>query len=415
MTPLFRSCSNNAMVVELTGHSSVNDFALYQVALGMGHTKDAEKYLDRSRNWRNHWNKKMTALNHTGFVGPRSKRGKLLRQDPLSCGGCYWNDDCKSALPFPSRNTSAHPGSLTQVADYQGLPWEYTFNAHHDLATLVTLSGGPEKFADRLETTFRPGMVNGNFEFDQTIFNPGNEPSFGTPYLYNFVGRQDLSVLRSRFVARSYYHPTPDGLPGNSDAGAMESWLLWNMIGLYPLTGQTTFLVGSPWFKDLTIQLGEGRKLEITATGGSDTSFYVQSLKVNGEEWDKSWITWQDVFADGGTLAFELGPEPKDWATGPPPPSPAIGASLGVGIPGAWNYLGVDTMAAALIGVVVLATGTVIFLMFKMHARNAPPAEDFRDREAGYERVEAGPGFEYVDSVYDLESVDGDGKGRWRQ
>lgn len=79
----------------LTRGSSVNDFALYQVALGLGHITDAEKYLNRSRNWRNHWNPKMSALGHTGFLGPRNSKGRFLRQDPLSCGGCYWSDHCK--------------------------------------------------------------------------------------------------------------------------------------------------------------------------------------------------------------------------------------------------------------------------------------------------------------------------------
>lgn len=294
--------------------------------------------------------------------------------------------------------------------DYQGLPWEYSFNAHHDLATVIDLSGGHEKFTDRLETTFRPGMINDNFEFDQTIFNPGNEPSFGTPYLYNFVGRQDLSVLRSRFVAKTYYHPTPNGLPGNSDAGAMESWLLWNMIGMYPLTGQTTFLIGSPWFEELTIHLEGDKKLNITSTGGSDTSFYVQSLKVNGKEWDKSWVAWDDIFADGGSLAFELGPEPKDWATGPLPPTPASGT--GMTIP-ARRWRTADIMVTALIAVSVLATGTVIFLLARTRARKGRPSEE------GYTSIGLVPGVGYmesesVESELDLEDADSKDT-QWRQ
>lgn len=200
---------------------------------------------------------------------------------------------------------------------------EYSFNAHHDLATLVALSGGPAAFVARLEAMFTPGLSPGNAQFNHTLFNPGNEPSFATPYLYNFAGRQDLSVRRSRAVARAYYAPSPAGLPGNSDAGAMESWLLWNMIGLYPLTGQTTFLVGSPWFADLTIDLGGGKSLVITAENLAEESYYVQSLAVNGVPWDKAWVVWDDVFARGGTLHFVLGPEPVDWATGDLPPSPA--------------------------------------------------------------------------------------------
>lgn len=64
----------------------------------MGRTDDAEKYLSRSRNWRNHWNKGMSALNHSGFLGPKDINGRFMTQDPLSCGGCYWNDHCESAF-----------------------------------------------------------------------------------------------------------------------------------------------------------------------------------------------------------------------------------------------------------------------------------------------------------------------------
>jgi predicted alpha-1,2-mannosidase len=276
---------------------SANDFGLSQVAAGLGKTADAEKYLKRSRNWRNHWNPATTAHNHSGFVVPRLANGSFVTQDPLSCGGCYWGD-----------------------AYYQGLPWEYSMNAHHDASTLITLVGGADRFVDRLDLMFQPGVVDSG-----TIFNPANEPSFTTPYLYNFVGRQYLAVQRARNVAKSLYSTSANGLPGNSDAGAMQTWLLWNIIGLYPLTGQPTFLVGSPWFADLAIDLGTGNTLKVTTSGGSEDAFYVQSLKVNGEKWEKAWVTWTDVFANGGTLEFELGREAVRWDKGPPPPSPAGG------------------------------------------------------------------------------------------
>lgn len=167
----------------------------------------------------------------------------------------------------------------------------------------------------------------GSASFNYTIFNPGNEPSFTTPYLYNFVGRQDLSVYHSRYAAKSYYEPTPNGLPGNSDAGAMESWLLWSMLGLYPITGQTTFLIGSPWFANTTIALGGGKSLVVTTENGSEDSYYVQSLTVNGEAWTQSWVTWSDIFESGGTMHFVMGTEPANWDTGSPPPSPATETS----------------------------------------------------------------------------------------
>lgn len=149
---------------------------------------------------------------------------------------------------------------------------------------------------------------------------------FNIPYLYNYINRQDLSVAQSRSIAKSYYNTGVNGLPGNSDAGAMQTWLLWNMIGLYPVTGQTTFLIHSPWFESLTIDLGDGKTLEVTTTGGDgtgDEKIYVQRLQVNGKNWRKNWLEWDDIFAEGGTLEFELGAEPSDWFTGEVPPSPA--------------------------------------------------------------------------------------------
>ncbi len=76
----------------------------------------------------------------------------------------------------------------------------------------------------------------------------------------------------------------------------------------------------------MTIDLSNGKNLQIASTGGDgngDTNFYVQSLKVNGKQWTQNWLTWDDVFANGGTMEFVLGPNPVQWATGPVPPSPA--------------------------------------------------------------------------------------------
>lgn len=272
---------------------STNDFGLYQVAKGLGRSEDERKYLNRSRNWRNHWNPAATSTNHSGFMVPRHADGSFVSQDPLSCGGCYWGD-----------------------AYYEDNPWVYSLNAIHDVYTMKEYIGGDAKFVDRIDKLW-----------DLHIFNAGNEPSFTSPYLYNFVkGAQWRSVERSRGIGKLYNGGT-SGLPGNSDAGAMEANILWQMIGLYPMTGQTTFLVLAPWFPSLTMHLGNGKALKISTTGGNkDTDFYVQSLRVNGKPWSKAWVSWEDVFADGGTMDFVLGSKAVDWATGELPPSPASGA-----------------------------------------------------------------------------------------
>lgn len=281
---------------------AANDFAVAQVARSLGTLDDTEKYLNRSRNWRNHWDARMSVYGFSGFLSPIEPSGSFpaTPHNPLSCGGCYWSD------PY-----------------YQALPFEYSFSAHHDMRTLISLCGGDRAFVARLDKLFSPGAnPAGDKRFGKTIFNPGNEPSFASPYLYNFVpGSQWRSVARSRQVSRDYFNSGKKGLPGNSDAGAMQSWLLWALIGLYPITGTTTFLVGSPQISYLAIDLGQGRTFEVKARGADEEGggWFVQSLKVNGRLWDRSWVEWDDVFKHGGTMEFSLGKEKVEWDTGERP------------------------------------------------------------------------------------------------
>ncbi|KAJ4325519.1 hypothetical protein N0V94_000662 [Neodidymelliopsis sp. IMI 364377] len=171
---------------------STNDFGLYQVAAGLGKTEEAQTYFNRSRNWRNHWNLNATSEGHAGFVVPRQANGSFIPQDPADCGGCYWGD-----------------------AYYEDNAWVYSMNALHDVAELKQRIGGDERFIDRLDKLF-----------DLSFFDAGNEPGFTSPYLYNFVkGQQWRSVERSRAIS-TLYNSGESGLPGNSDAGAMESLLM---------------------------------------------------------------------------------------------------------------------------------------------------------------------------------------------
>ena len=96
--------------------------------------------------------------------------------------------------------------------------------------------GGPSTAETRLDAMFIPGIQSGGVGAGNgagtTIFNPGNEPSFGTPFLYNYLGKKQWkSVMRSREVVNQYYSNGRDGVPGNSDAGALESWMVWNLVG----------------------------------------------------------------------------------------------------------------------------------------------------------------------------------------
>lgn len=198
------------------------------------------------------------------------------------------------------------------------------------MSTLISYMGGSNTTEARLDAMFIPGLqssgVGSGNGIGSAIFNPANEPSFGTPFLYNYLGRRQWkSVLRSRDIVDQYYSNARDGVPGNSDAGALESWMVWNLLGFYPVVTQPVYLLLSPRFSDLSISVGGNKTLRITAEGLEDGPF-IQRVRVNGVDWDRSWVSHVDLVegaeGDGGLIEFVLGSKKVEWDTGELPPSP---------------------------------------------------------------------------------------------
>jgi putative alpha-1,2-mannosidase len=198
---------------------------------------------------------------------------------------------------------------------------------------MIQLMGGPSHFESRLDYIFFPHTSGVDLGVNglgiTTIFNVANEPDFGLPYLYNYLNKQWKSVERSRQLANSFYRNTSSGIPGNSDAGALNCWLVWQMLGLYPVVATTVYLLQSPWFGDINITVNHERTLRIRAEGLDDgdgkQGYYVQSVAINGEEWGRNWIEHADaggIMTEGGEIVFRLGEEKKVWETGAVPPSP---------------------------------------------------------------------------------------------
>ncbi|KAJ5549124.1 hypothetical protein N7513_006358 [Penicillium frequentans] len=293
----------NTRSISRTVEYSLNDFALSQVAKGEM-PGDVQKYLNRSAGWQNIWDESVESLNFTGFLAPKFSDGTFNSSDydPRLCGGCEWS-------------------SYT----YEAVPWEYSFVIPHDVETLIKFMGGSETFDSRLDMMFKSNMaiqdLGDNGAGITTLMNIGNEPDFATPYLYNYINKQYKSVAQSRSLANEYFKDAAYGIPGNSDAGAMNSWLLWQMLGIYPIVTQPVYLLSSPWFPDLNMTINGNKTLRISATGLKD-GFYVQSVKINGEKWTKNWFEHEDIMVNGGRIEFELGQDAKMWDSGDVPPSP---------------------------------------------------------------------------------------------
>jgi putative alpha-1,2-mannosidase len=123
------------------------------------------------------------------------------------------------------------------------------------------------------------------------------------------------------------FHDAPNGLPGNPDAGALNSWLVWQQLGLYPVVTQPVFLIGSPWFNDIKITVNSNYTLRIMANrlDNEGSSYFVQSVRINGKQWGQNWVEHDELMLTGGTVEFEMGSEMTAWESGQPPPSPGPG------------------------------------------------------------------------------------------
>ena len=115
------------------------------------------------------------------------------------------------------------------------------------------------------------------------------------------------------------------GVPGDEDGGGMSAFVVFSMMGFYPVTpGSPTYNIGSPVFSDVKIDLGDGNVFEIVADGASHDNKYVQSATLNGEELSGPWFDHSRITA-GGVLSLKMGPKANkkmgDWK------SSAIGGS----------------------------------------------------------------------------------------
>lgn len=282
--------------VTRTMEYSYDDYSLSVVAKGLGNSDDHEKYLKRSAGWQHIWNKDASTskFDYTGFVQPKQENGSWAydNYDPLSCGGCYWGDD-----------------------EYEGKPIEYGWSVPWDIETLKNLIGSNDTFVKRLDDMY---ALYGS----EDIVDVGNEPSFLTPYLYNYDNKNYKTVNTIRYIINSKFSNGKKGLPGNSDAGAMQAWYLFGLLGFYPVAGTTTYLLSSPFLPYYVINLENGKKVEVTANNLSSENYFIQSVKINGESWNQNWFDHDDLFKNGGSIEYELGSDQKVWESGDLPPSP---------------------------------------------------------------------------------------------
>lgn len=97
------------------------------------------------------------------------------------------------------------------------------------------------------------------------------------------------------------------GCSGDEDGGGLSSFVVFSMMGFYPVTpGSPSYNIGSPFFNEIKIKLSNGKTFRIIGKYCSEENKYIQSAKLNGKAWEKPWFSHDDI-KNGGKLEFIMG------------------------------------------------------------------------------------------------------------
>ncbi len=197
--------------------------------------------------------------------------------------------------------------------------WQYSFYVPQDISTLIELMGGRETMIKQLNALFiADSKTTGRDQADITgmigQYAHGNEPSHHMAYLYSYVNMPWETQRLTRKIMKELYTNEPDGLSGNEDCGQMSSWYVFSAMGFYPVTpAQGIYVIGSPVFKKVTINLENGNQFSVRAENVSDKHIYIRDARLNQKPYSRSYITHEDIMA-GGELVFTMTDKPyKEW------------------------------------------------------------------------------------------------------
>lgn len=259
-----------------------DDYCIARMAEAMGEKEIADEFYRRSQNYRNVFNPE------TSFMQPRDSKGNFIpNYDPEA----YIEDICESN------------------------GWQYYWSVAHDIDGLIELTGGEARFAERLDSMFTNETAD---KSKLPIFSTGmigqyahgNEPGHHVIYLYNRVKQPWKTQQYAAQVMHTLYKNTPDGICGNEDCGQMSSWYVFSAMGFYPvdpISGQ--YEIGSPIFPEVKMYLANGKTFVVRAENVSDENIYIQSVTVNGQPYNKSYIT-HEMIMQGDTIHFVMGNKP---------------------------------------------------------------------------------------------------------
>ncbi|MGA9421841.1 MAG: GH92 family glycosyl hydrolase [Rhodanobacteraceae bacterium] len=269
-----------------------DDWTIAQMATAMGSNAIATRFEARAGNWRNVFDPK------TGFVRARKTDG-------------VFNE------PFD-------PAAVGYGSDYtEGNAWQYSWYEPQDIAGLIKLLGGDDKFIAKLDALFDATVDPKEFASVEDIsgligdYAHGNEPSHHIAYLYDYAGAPWKTQRRLTQIMRTQYAATPTGLAGNDDLGQMSAWYLFTALGFYPVApASNQYVIGRPFVHRAVLNLPNGNHFTVVADHLDDMHPYVGSVELDGRPLTRTWLRHSDIMA-GGELHFVMQAEPnRAWGSG---------------------------------------------------------------------------------------------------
>ncbi|ABG38652.1 putative alpha-1,2-mannosidase [Paraglaciecola sp. T6c] len=272
------------------------DFNIYRLAERLGKTDDAAKYKQRAMNYKHLFDKE------SGWM-----RGK--------------NEDGSFQTPF---NPLKWGDAFTE-----GNSLHYTWSVFHDISGLKDMMGGDQAFVNKLDSVFSmpPTFDDSYYGFtiheirEMQIVNMGNyahgnQPIQHMSYLYNYAGQPWKTQYHVRNIMDKLYSATPDGYCGDEDNGQTSAWYVFSALGFYPVApGSDEYVLGSPLFDKATLHLQNGERFTVKGNNNSKDNVYVNSAKLNGKTFDKTFLSHQQI-QQGGEISFDMTNQPnKSWAT----------------------------------------------------------------------------------------------------
>jgi predicted alpha-1,2-mannosidase len=218
-----------------------------------------------------------------------------------------------------------------QEGDYAGAnALQNLWFVPHDILGLIDLLGGRESVIKKLDFFFDPKNQSRVIAEDVAgfvgFYAQGNETDHHAVYLYNYVGQSEKTQAIIRWILTRLYNNSPAGLTGNEDCGQMSAWYIFNVLGFYPVNPcGGIYNIGSPWVKNATINLDNGNQFKILTENQALNNKYIQEMSLNGQPYDKLWISHQDIMK-GGTLVFTMGENPNsNWENSKNSMPPSLG------------------------------------------------------------------------------------------